>query len=90
MEAIDIPVKLDFRFTRPQQLERLPLSGKTVSYRSHTGSGISWRGKQYTPGEDGVVRDVPIEAIQQIGGATYWSGGKSFTVNFDIIEEPPK
>jgi hypothetical protein len=90
MQTIDIPVKLDFRFVRPQQLERLPLSGKTVRFRSHSGGGISFRGKEYRPDADGVV-EAPIEAIQQHGVATFWPrGGKSFQVAFDIIEEPPK
>ena len=84
-------IKLDLRYMRPQFLEKLPLSGKKVSFRSHSGTGLSWRGRQFTPGEDGIVRDVPIEAIQQISDATYWpKDGKPFQVKFDIIPEEPE
>jgi hypothetical protein len=81
-------IKLDLRWNQPAELERLPLSGKTVRFKSHSGSGISFRGKEYRPDAEGVVT-APIEAIRQLSGATYWpKGGKEFRVAFDIIEEP--
>jgi hypothetical protein len=90
MEVIQTDIQLDMRWARPAELERLPLSGKTVKFRSHSGQGIGFRGKEYKPDEDGIVRDVPIEAIQQIAGATYWLRGEPKAVSFDIIPEEPK
>lgn len=90
MEVIQTDITLDLRWIRPAELEKLPLSGKVVNYRSHTGQGIGFRGKEYKPGKDGIVRDVPIEAIQQIAGATYWSRAEPKAVSFDIIPEEPK
>lgn len=77
----------DPRRIRPQELERDPLSGKTVTVRSHTGTGVSFRGKEYKPSKDGLIKKVPVEAIQAIQGCVFWNQGEARKVTFDIVEE---
>lgn len=71
---------------RPAELERNPLSGQTVTIRSHGCPSLSFRGKEYKADpETKLIADVPVEAVEQIEGATYWTNGKSQQVRFDVI-----
>jgi hypothetical protein len=86
METEFSPAQFNWSNLRPAELERLPLSGQTVNVRSHGGTGVGFRGKEYKPKKDGIIYGLPVEAVQQIEGATYWFNGKASNLKFDIVE----
>jgi hypothetical protein len=66
-------------------------SGKTVTVKSHSGGGVGFGGREYKPGRDGLIRNLPIEAVWEVEGATYWRNGtEPFKVQLEIIEEVTK
>jgi hypothetical protein len=80
------PSQFNWANVRPQEQERNPLSGQVCTIRIHNGSGaFSYHGQMYRPDKSGIVRDVPVEYVNQVEGATYWSNGKPQTVRFDVI-----
>lgn len=84
----DNPYILDWANVRPQELENRPLSGTTVNFRSHSGSGVSFRSVEYKSDADGIARNVPIEAIHAMEGVTFRDRfGKPFKHRFDLVDE---
>jgi hypothetical protein len=83
---MDEQIRLDPRMIRPQELEREPLSGQTVTVRSHQGGSIGFRGKEYKPGKDQLIKNVPVEAVAAIEGATFWQDKRTpFTIKCDVV-----
>ena len=85
---MDQEIKLDPRGIRPQEREKDALSGKTVNVRSHGGGSIGFRGKEYKPKKDGIIHNLPIEAVQAVESATFWTNGKPMQMRCDIVEGP--
>jgi len=81
-------IRLDPRGIRPQERERDPLSGETVNVRSHSGGSIGFRGKDYKPDKKtGIIHDLPIEAVQAVESATFWTNGKPMQMKCDIVKD---
>jgi len=82
----EYPMQFDWSGVRPQERERNPLSGQTVSVRIHGGGSLSFRGKEYKPDPaTSLIADLPIEAVAAIECATFWTNGKPFTPRLDVI-----